>query len=91
MLAWTVYRVRDLRGCGGRTGECKGEKQIPFGNDRKKGKSNSKSLDAKFAKGAKFRKVKQKLRVRMFVRTLGVGDGDGWRLGGAEFWVQRGA
>jgi len=43
------------------------EKQIPFGNDRKKGKDNSNSksksksngkiFDAKGAKGAKFRKV----------------------------------
>ncbi|MEO7029119.1 MAG: hypothetical protein ABI147_06920 [Acidobacteriaceae bacterium] len=39
------------------------EKQVPFGNDRKKNKDNSNgksnSLDAKFAKLAKFREVEQ--------------------------------
>ncbi len=32
------------------------EKQIPFGNDKQKNKSNNQSIDAKFAEFAKFRK-----------------------------------
>jgi hypothetical protein len=32
------------------------EKQIPFGNDSKKDKSNGNGFDATFAKEAKFRK-----------------------------------